>query len=291
MNEATDFVRYLAAKKSVDDRSLNQHVWQALAASLPQRPLNVVELGAGSGTMIERVLERALFDAVDYTAIDVSAENIAALQRRLEQLGFTGTPAQRASFVCRPSAANLFDFIQHNDQAWDVVIAHALLDLFDLPTALPRILSLLPTGGLLYATITFDGITAFEPPFDAAFDRLLEERYHLTMDNRMVDGAPSGNRHSGRQLLRLLPQNGCDIVAAGSSDWVVTPHAGGDYVADEAYFLRFIVETVAGALAEDALISAERLQRWQQVRHQQIDRGELIYIAHQLDVVAQKANR
>ena len=50
--------RYLAAKKSVDDRALN---WQVLAApgsgsatSDPQQPLRILEVGAGIGSMVER---------------------------------------------------------------------------------------------------------------------------------------------------------------------------------------------------------------------------------------------
>jgi hypothetical protein len=67
---------------------------------------------------------------------------------------------------------------------------------------------------------------------------------------------------------------------------VVHPVAGA-YPADEAYFLHFIVHTMHGALHDDPAIAdapgIEAFARWIAARHAQIDRGELIYIAHQLD--------
>ena len=58
------FTRYLAAKKSVDDRALNRHVWhslaQAMSAAVPDGPVQVLEIGAGIGTMVERLVEWGL---------------------------------------------------------------------------------------------------------------------------------------------------------------------------------------------------------------------------------------
>jgi len=42
---------------------------------------------------------------------------------------------------------------------WDVLIAHAFLDLMDISAPLPMLLSLLKPGGLFYSTIQFDGAT------------------------------------------------------------------------------------------------------------------------------------
>ena len=60
-SEEYSYTRYLSAKKSLDDRSLNKGVWNNLSKILHQlsqrNTLNVLELGAGIGTMIERILE------------------------------------------------------------------------------------------------------------------------------------------------------------------------------------------------------------------------------------------
>ena len=68
------FTRYLAAKKSVDDRALNRHVWhslaQAVSPAVQNGPVQVLEIGAGIGTMVERLVEWGLLHRATYTAID-----------------------------------------------------------------------------------------------------------------------------------------------------------------------------------------------------------------------------
>ena len=55
------------------------------------------------------------------------------------------------------------------------------------------------------------------------------------------------------------------------------------YPADEAYFLHYIVDGVYQELSQSADISQPFLWQWAGVRHSQIESGELVYIAHQLD--------
>ena len=75
------FTRYLSAKKSVDDRALNQHVWQSLAAALPratpEQPLQILEVGAGLGTTVERLYAGGMLTNATYTAIDLEPTLIA----------------------------------------------------------------------------------------------------------------------------------------------------------------------------------------------------------------------
>src|SRR5919108_5090390 len=82
-----EFTRYLAAKKSVDDRALNRHVWQSLSQALrqtaPDGSVQVLEIGAGIGIMVERLVEWGLLGQATYTAIDADAEMIAASRQRL----------------------------------------------------------------------------------------------------------------------------------------------------------------------------------------------------------------
>ena len=70
-------MRYLAAKKSVDDRALNWQVWQHLVAALPratlEQPLRILEVGAGIGSMVERLLTDDVLTHATYTAIEQGA--------------------------------------------------------------------------------------------------------------------------------------------------------------------------------------------------------------------------
>ena len=286
------FTRYLSAKRTLDDRALNAHVWHTFATALPPatrtHPLRVLEAGAGIGTMVERVLERELFDYAHYLALDLNAESIRQFRLRLPaEVCEAGRHLSIEACQC-----DVLDFAAAPEHrgVWDVLIAHAFLDLLPLPTALPTLLGVLRPGGLFYFTLVFDGATIFEPAIDPALDAQIEALYHRTMDERMVNGAPSGDRHSGRHLLRDLQCLGASVLAAGSSDWVVMSE-GGRYRADEAYFLHFIINTVAGALRGHPELCPDCFERWLAERHAQIERGELIYIAHQVDVVGRWSGR
>lgn len=299
---AYSFTRYLAAKRPLDDRALNRHVFnclsQSLAAFSGSGPLRVLEVGCGLGAMVERLRDWGLLRRpTAYTGIDLEPENIAAAEQRLEAyLAQRDLPAGRDAGLLqlqpRPGdnlfltleAIDLYDFLRREQgrQTWDLLLAHAFLDLVDLPTTLPALLSLLKRGGFFYFTLNFDGSTLFLPPIEEEFDRQIEACYHQTMDQRLLQGRPSGHSQTGRRLFKELPGAGARILAAGSSDWVVHPGPDG-YLGDEAYFLHFIIHTVAAALADHPQIPKKRFRDWVEERHRQIEGGELFYLARQLD--------
>ena len=170
MTDAFDFTRYLASKRTVDDRALNRQVWQTLADAVagelaPDRPLRVLEVGAGIGTMVERCVEWGLLPVSDYTAIDSEESNIEVARRRLAHLTSGGGSGLRV----RLQTADLYEFAarQENRQRFDLIIAHALLDLLHLPTALPSLLGMVRPAGIFYFSINFDGATLFLPEIDA----------------------------------------------------------------------------------------------------------------------------
>jgi SAM-dependent methyltransferase len=304
---AYSFARYLAAKKTVDDRSLNPRVWDRLRQAVQERPtpppLRVLEVGCGIGTMIERLLEWGLLKQAVYTAIDAEAANLTTARERLRSLAAAPDAAPHYA----PPAAPLdsgplliqretrkvqveletidlshFSAREQGRASWDLLIAHAFLDLLDLTAALPPLFSLLRPGGLFYFTLNFDGATILEPVIDPPLDRQIETLYHGTMDRRRLAGQPAGHSRTGRRLFGHLKAAGARVLAAGASDWVVFPGEEG-YPDDEAYFLHFIIETMGRALEAHPQLDPERLRHWIEVRHRQIEAGQLIYIAHQLD--------
>lgn len=313
MTPYDNYQRYLRAKKSVDDRALNARVWDRLRESLDvltaatrtggSRP-RILELGSGIGTMIERLLDAQMMPPCTYVAVDELAANnevaAAALQSRIDakclaveictetregpDSGTGGDPgAMRIELVTGDSYEYLAKCA--GGHQFDLVIAHAFLDLVDASLMLTQIRSVLKPGGLLFTSINFDGGTIFQPEIEPAFDTLVESCYHQTMDERVVNGKPSGDSHTGRHMFGLLKNTGFRILNAGSSDWVV--FAGEDgYVSDEAYFLHFIVDTMWGALRDHPRLNGDRFARWIEQRHEQIESGELVYIAHQLDFLA-----
>jgi predicted O-methyltransferase YrrM len=364
------FRRYLTAKTTVDDRALHGPTEARLEAELADvsaardraTPVRVLEVGAGVGTTLPRLLARdRLPGRVHYTMLDREAENVDSARERLRAWGDRrDTPVDRAEpddpaddlrlshddgiVTVRFVTADAFEFAADRGPdapGYDLLLAQAFLDLTDLDSDLPRLLSVVTDGGLVYAPITFDGETVFEPtPADLRDDAVLD-LYHATMD------APDrpGSSTTGRELLTALPASGCAILSAGASDWVVYPQGGddrsaaplapetdadaadapdaaselpgvttpdppvpaveaewdptddGNYLADEAYFCHHIVHTVESAVA--AVLAGETsvdpgradltradLRAWAETRHRQIHDGDLLYLAHNLDLLA-----
>ena len=301
---AYSLTRYLAAKQSVDDRALNWQVWQCLVAALPrataEQPLRILEVGAGIGSMVERLVGGDVLSYATYTAIDKAPALMAEARRRLArwggERGFQVDEGDHGQLHMRRAENHIsvetetidvarFIAREQGRRTWDLLIGQAFLDLVDMPTTLPGLCSLVCPGGLLYFPATFDGDTVFQPECDAELDRTIKDCYHQLIDQRVLDGKPSGDSRAGRRLFAYLRTAGLDVLAAGSSDWVVFAGADG-YPADEAYFLHDIIHSIDLELTGHLQLDAERLATWVAQRHAQIERGTLVYMAHQLDVLA-----
>lgn len=302
-----DYARYLAAKVSVDDRALNRTGLAQLQELMPTAP-RVLEVGAGLGTMLARLIDWGVLTDGEYTLLDVDEQLLRdartwltawAAERSLPcrecedglvlgELRVRFTAAELGSYLTQdrdqthePDTTHKPDRTHKLDRGADVLIANAVLDLVDLPTVLPRLLRLLAPGGSYWFTINYDGETIFAPehPQDAA----IMAAYHRDMDTRVRYGRPAGGSRTGRQLFGQLRAAGAPASFAGSSDWVVHPDAYGRYPYDEAYFVGCILDTIQDALA--GRVPERVLADWLGQRRSQLAAGELVYLAHQLDFV------
>ena len=286
----SDYARYLAAKTAVDDRALNRHVLAELRRLMPPGAPQVLEVGAGLGTMVARLMDWGVVGAGEYILLDADRQLLDCSRRWLcDWAAARGLRSellpdglQVGDLRVRLVHAELGSYLEtaHGALA-DVLIANAVLDLVDVPAILPGLLRLLVPGGVYWFTINYDGETIFEPghPLD---DQVMRA-YHRDMDERIRYGQ-AGESRTGRRLFHYLRAVGAPALAAGSSDWVVHPARDGNYPADEAYFLRRILNTIRDALRNrpDGVEPAD-LADWLAVRHRQLASGDLVYIAHQLD--------
>jgi len=286
------FPRYLLSKQSVDDRALNKNVLRALKANLPDKPLKIIEVGGGIGTMLARLLRWEVISQANYTLVDEMQENIEFARTwlpdwaaengiQVEKIGGIQLRIfdEQREIHIRFVQADVFEFIERKPGPADLLIAHAFLDLLPMPESLSKLFSL--TDNLAWLTLNFDGVTSLEPIIDPDLDAEIERLYHETMDTR-----PSGgDSKSGRHLFGYLKQVGAGIEAAGSSDWVVHP-VDGHYPGDEAYFLQFILHFFEESLGNLPGLNKASFGNWLDKRREQVARGELVYIAHQMDFLA-----
>ena len=286
-----DYARYLAAKTTVDDRALNRHVLAELRRLMPAGAPRVLEVGAGLGTMVARLLDWGVAGAGEYILLDTDRQLLDCSRQWLSDWA----AARDLRSELRPDGLQIDDLrvrlvhaelgsyleAAHGAPA-DVLIANAVLDLVDVPAVLPGLLRLLVPGGVYWFTINYDGETIFEPghPLD---DQVMRA-YHRDMDERVRYGRPAGDSRTGRRLFHQLRAAGAPALAAGASDWVVSAGPDGSYAGDEAYFVGSILSTIQDALRgrEDRVGSAD-LAGWLAVRRRQLAAGELVYLAHQLD--------
>ena len=293
------YARYLAAKTSVDDRALNRHVLAELRRLMPAGAPRVLEVGAGLGTMVARLMDWGVLGTGEYILLDADRPLLDDSRRWLRDWAaarglrsdLRPDGLQVGDLRVRLEHAELGRYLEaaHGAQGAqrapaDVLIANAVLDLVDVPAILPGLLRLLVPGGVYWFTINYDGESIFAPghPHD---DQVMQA-YHRDMDERVRYGRPAGDSRTGRRLFHYLRAAGAPALAAGSSDWVVSAGPDGNYPDDEAYFLRSILGTIQNALRgrQDRVEPAD-LADWLAVRGRQLAAGELVYIAHQLDFV------
>ena len=294
------FADYLEAKFALDERSLNPDVRQACVDRIgsERRVLRWLDVGTGTGAMVRRLISCGLRPALAITALDRDAELLAAasiaINAQLETLGYgtlvhsAGIDAQRSgqsisiAFQCR----SLFDFELVKPACYDLITAHAFMDMVPMAAALSRFSRWLAPGGVFYATLNYDGDTAMFPVYrDEAFETGLLAEYHASMERRRVLGEPTGGAHSGRRLHALLSGIGFDVLAYGSSDWDITPREG-RYRDRDADVLQTLLAWLHDEGAQQPAIEPAALAHWYAERRARIESSELGMIVHQLDVVA-----
>ena len=298
----SSYARYLAAKTTVDDRALNRHVLAELRRLMPAGAPQVLEVGAGLGTMVARLMDWGVIGTGEYILLDADRPLLDDSRRWLRdwaaarglrsdllpdglQVGDVRVRLEHAELGRYLEAAHGAQGAQRAQRGpADVLIANAVLDLVDVPAILPGLLRLLVPGGVYWFTINYDGESIFAPghPHD---DQIMQA-YHRDMDERVRYGRPAGESRTGRRLFHYLRAAGAPALAAGSSDWVVNADPDGNYLGDEAYFLRSILSTIQNALrSRPDRVEPADLADWLAMRGRQLAAGELVYIAHQLDFV------
>ncbi len=172
--------------------------------------------------------------------------------------------------------------LNYCDYQFDFIIGQSFLDLIDLDRFFVQLKPLLQNNGKTYFPNNFDGVTQFLPTH--ASDRTITTAYHQSMQ------AGSHGAQTGRHVPGILRKHSFKVNAIGSSDWAVlgTPNTK-SYPKNEEYFLRCILHFVEDSLSDSPAVTTDELREWLDSRYQQLENGELIYIAHQLDVLASMA--
>lgn len=290
------FADFLQAKFALDERSLNREVRGAFLDALRSLPqIQCLDVGAGTCATLRRLLNSGLTTPLFLTALDrdpglldIARQEAAGRLHALSlepcmEKGVIQTQGERLTTI-RFAAGELKDY--RPDRLYNVITAHAFLDIVPLPEALRLFAAWLQPGGYLYASINYDGDTALLPEYDdAAFEARLLGHYNHTMERRRVDGQATGGAYCGRRVHGLLPEYSFDMLAYGSSDWNITPFLG-EYRDGDAVCLMAVLEMIHGEGQSSGLFHQDQLDRWRENRLWLLQRRRLGLIIHQLDLLA-----
>jgi len=297
--QSIPFADYLDAKFALDERSLNDLVRAALLADLRGRlRLSCLDVGSGTGSMVRRLLRWCDSPELLVTVLDCDRVMLDTARRRiageLQQSRFTvedNGPALRGESIGR---SVIVDFVacriaEFNPPAfrYDLITAHAFMDLVAPMSTIERFERWLTPTGLLYATLNYDGGTFLFPAFDdASFEARLLAAYDASMDSRQADGESTGGSRSGSHLITALLKRDWSLVAYGTSDWNLVP-ASGKYRDRDRVCIQAMLDFVQHE-GEEANFDRGALSRWREIRSKELAGGKLGLIAHQLDVLAQR---
>ena len=273
-------LRYLEAKRTVDERALNESVRRRLLAAVPPDP-RVFEAGCGTGATVPRLLDWGVRPG-SYVGVDTDeavlecARELRPAELRRRGHGAVDTP-RGFRLAGRPFEFRSDDavrFVEEQADPVDLLVAGAFMDLVPLANAVPAFEGVLDDGGLAYFPITFDGATVFQPDHPA--DEAVTSAYH-----EFIDATDGRDVRAGRHLAVRLQAGEGNLLAMGASDWVVRARDG-SYPADERHFLATILEFVERALGT---VDVDGGDEWLATRRDQLAGGELIYVAHQYDLL------
>jgi len=275
------FADYLAAKFALDERSLNCEVRGAFLDGLQRLPhIECLDVGAGTGATLRRLLQSELSTPLSVTLLDRDRDLLEQARARLAGWlqAWAMPPAIR--FV----AEALNDY--RPDRRYNVITAHAFLDIMPLTQALRLFSGWLQPGGYLYASLNYNGETVLADAYEnGAFESQLLDYYNHTMETRRVDGQVTGGAYCGQRLTALLPEFGFRVLACGNSDWHIAPLQG-RYRDNDAVCLTALLEMIRSEAQRSNLFRREELDRWHDDRQRRVQERRLAMHVHQTDVLA-----
>lgn len=252
---------YLDAKRELDDRSIDREMLHRVFSALPEDPL-IIEFGAGTLTMLERVIEWGLLDNGTWVAVD---RNEGALRHGRSRL------RERSDVTVQEHELTVGDLFVHlcpsevtayEPAGADLLVGCAFFDLVDM-TSLSHLRS---SADRLYAPITYTGTTTFSPdhPDD---DRVLSAYVDHMEHHR--PGTPRGGQALDQWLSSV-----CDT---SNSDWHIEP----PYTFAESVVFDHVLDTIDRSLQATGCDPTA----WVRDRRAQFSDGELSYTASNVDIL------
>ncbi len=301
--ERLDYIRYLACKEEVDDKSINMRVFDSLKKAVLHFPyLKIMDCGTGIGSMIRRLIEWGLINGGEIVGIDndeslltTAAEYFRAWDKVRkcnvsvgnQKEGMFQWDVGEGRVHIKLINMDIYQVTKESDfkSGFDIITGNSLMDIVNIEKAMTAFRFLLKSGGFLYLTINYDHETIFEPTQDRQLEQKIMEIYNGDMDKRVVNGLASGDSYIGRRLFHVIKAYGFDVISFGASDWTIYPRAN-KYRPYDEYFLLYLIRLIHETVCNSGLIDKEEIDSWYNARLGQLRDGTLLYMCHQNDILA-----
>ncbi|GAA0213913.1 class I SAM-dependent methyltransferase [Halobaculum roseum] len=303
-----DDVAYLEAARTVDDRAHSDAASAAFRAALRGRGrgdggdggdggddgeddgdeegVRVLEAGAGTCGLLRRLLSDGALPTGEWVAVDTDGRVLSAGRDRLRaearEAGYgvetegselrLDRPDGDATLRVRLAVGDAREVAADRGGDFDGVVARSFADLL-APDDVLALLRAAAPDGWYHLPLTFDGETRFSPSHPA--DDAVIEAFHGTMRNR---------GRAATLLSERFREAGSPPAVDARADWVVEGDGTGGYPADEATFLRVVLDTVVASVEESGAVPDRTLADWRETREAQLARGELRYVAENRDL-------
>jgi len=292
-----DDVAYLEAARTVDERAHSDAATAAFRAALRGAErgagdgdgVRVLEAGAGTCGMLRHLLADGTLPAGEWVAVDTDERVLSAGRDRLRdearEVGYGVEPEGSTLLLDHPGGDGTLRVRFAVDDArevaddrsgdFDGVVARSFADLL-APDDVLALLRAAAPDGWYHLPLTFDGETRFAP--DHSADDAVIDAFHGTMRNR---------GRAATLLAERFREAGTPPTVDARADWVIDgerTRGGAAYPADEATFLRIVLDTVVASVRESGAVPAATLSAWREAREAQLERGELGYVAVNRDL-------
>lgn len=290
---------YLDSKYLIDEESLNARVrGRFLRAVSAHTSCRILDVGTGTGAAIRRLIsDGGLPPNATIIGIDVNTESLRIASAAL---------GDRARFVygsildteLQKHLLSLVDNSPSRGSGFDVVTAHAFMDLVPIDLAISSIRNILVPDGIAYFSLNYDGRTTLVPESsDPGTETAILDEYDRSMDERLLDGMPTGGSRTGTRLFARLEEFGFRIDAMGPSDWCVFCDARQTDTSSghESVFLAAILQMIYQEMRTRAasgrqVVAARKLDGWYAERMAALRAGHLGLLTHQSDILARKVS-
>lgn len=328
MSKGKKFYQYsnfLDAKYLLDKKYMSSRIWKNLKSEIKSCSKNndlhlerILEVGMGTGTLAGH-LSRNRITCDEFHGIDIRSSLIDHARERRTKENIFSKVCKNPKFhnlsvydVATPRIINKTQITKKAfNEPFDLIIAVSLAEHVNKEKMLTSLNKLLNPGGLILLSINYDGLTCFEPVSDYDEEYFIMENFNnRSIKGQVYDGNVGGDPYCGRHLWGKLVDCGYEPLILDSEDWFIVPQISKSrkYSRLEVSFLKSVINEIYDANVDENIYrkaiagkkfgklsekptrkEIEVIKSWKDRRNKQIDDGELLYICHNIGVLAKKS--